>query len=120
MTSDPKSSVPNSPEEGSPNPGVQTEPSGSPDGAPETCSFEALMDVSMPVVIEIGRTTLTLSEIVQLRSGSVVQLDRLVGDSVDIHVSDRKLAEGEVVVIGDHFGVRVTRVLSQPSVGQAA
>ena len=42
----------------------------------------------------------------------MVQLDRLVGDAVDIHVSDRKLAEGEVVVIGDHFGVRITHLIS--------
>ena len=74
--------------------------------------FDALLDVPMPVIIEIGRTHMTLSEILELQAGSVVELDRLVGDTVDILVSDRKLAEGEVVVIGNHFGVRVTRVIA--------
>lgn len=88
--------------------------------ATESLAFDALLDVSMPVIIEIGRTHLTLNEILRLRAGSVVQLDRLVGEAVDIHVSDRKLAEGEVVVVGDHFGVRISRVLSRPQVGAAA
>jgi flagellar motor switch protein FliN/FliY len=91
--------------------------------APASESFEALdalLDVSMPVIIEIGRTSMSLSEILQLRPGSVVQLDRMVGDTVDIHVSDRKLAEGEVVVVGDHFGVRVTRVIAHAPGGERA
>lgn len=83
--------------------------------APGAFSMDALMDVAMPVVIEIGRTSMTLNEILRLSPGSVVQLDRAVGDAVDIYVSDRKLAEGEVVVVGDRFGVRVTRVLSEPA-----
>ena len=78
------------------------------------------MDVSMPVIIEIGRTHMTLGELLQLHEGSVVQLDRMVGDTVDVHVSDRKLAEGEIVMIGDHFGVRVTRVIGNPSAEAAA
>lgn len=75
-------------------------------------SLDVLMDVSMPVVIEIGRTTLTVQEVLELTVGSVVELDRLVGEPVDLYVSDRKLAQGEVVVVGEHFGVRVTRVLT--------
>src|SRR6185369_16392452 len=81
-------------------------------GGFDPLSFDALLDVPMPVIIEIGRTHMTLSEILELQPGSVVELDRLVGDTVDILVSDRKLAEGEVVVIGNHFGVRVTRVVA--------
>jgi flagellar motor switch protein FliN len=75
-------------------------------------SLEALMDVSMPVVIEIGRTSLTVQEVLELTTGSVIELDRLVGEPIDVYVSDRKLAQGEVVVVGEHFGVRLTRVLS--------
>jgi flagellar motor switch protein FliN/FliY len=75
-------------------------------------SLDALLDVSMPVVIEIGRAQMTVQEVLQLSPGSVVQLDRSVGEPVDIYVSDRRLAQGEVVVVGDHFGVRITRVLS--------
>ena len=76
-------------------------------------SLDALLDVPMPVIIEVGRTHMPLSEVLELQAGSVVSLDRLVGDPVDILVSDRKLAEGEVVVIGEHLGVRITRVLSE-------
>jgi flagellar motor switch protein FliN len=76
-------------------------------------SFDALLDVSMPVAIEIGRASMTVSEILQLNVGSVVQLDRIVGEPVDIYVSDRRFAQGEVVVVGEHFGVRITRVLGQ-------
>src|SRR5262249_13955470 len=83
-------------------------------GGFDALPFDALLEVPMPVIIEIGRTHMTLSEILELQPGWVVELDRLVGDTVDILVSDRKLAEGEVVVIGNHFGVRVTRVLADP------
>lgn len=74
--------------------------------------LETLLDVSMPVSIEIGRAKMTVEEILQLGTGSVIQLDRAVGEPVDIYVSDRKLAQGEVVVVGEHFGVRITRVLA--------
>ena len=73
--------------------------------------FDALLEVSMPVVIEIGRTHLTVQEVLQLAPGSVVALDRAVGEPVDLYVSDRKFAQGEVVVVDDHFAVRVTRLL---------
>ena len=75
-------------------------------------SLETLFDVSKPVSIEIGRARMTVEEILQLGTGSVIQLDRAVGEPVDIYVSDSKLAQGEVVVVGEHFGVRITRVLS--------
>lgn len=73
--------------------------------------FDALLEVSMPVVIEIGRTHLTVQEVLQLAPGTVVTLDRAVGEPVDLYVSDRKFAQGEVVVVDDHFAVRVTRLL---------
>ena len=73
-------------------------------------SLGVLMDVSMPVVIEIGRTQLTVQQLLNLTPGSVVQLDRSVGEPVDIYVGGRRLASGEVVVVDDHFGVRITHV----------
>lgn len=75
-------------------------------------TLAALMDVPMPVVIEIGRTSLTVQEILELGIGSVIQLDRMVGEPVDVYVSNRKLAQGEVVVVGEHFGIRITRLLA--------
>lgn len=91
---------------------VEMNPGG--DATP-SLSFDALLDVSMPVTIEIGRASMTVQEILQLGVGSIVQLDRIVGEPVDIYVSDRKFAQGEVVVVGEHFGVRITRVLSGPN-----
>jgi flagellar motor switch protein FliN/FliY len=79
-------------------------------GAPG--SLDTLLDVSLPVAIEFGRTHMTVQEVLELGSGSVIQLDRMVGEPIDIYVSDRKLAEGEVVVIGEHFGVRITRIVA--------
>ena len=83
-------------------------------------SFDALLDIAMPVAIEIGRASMTVQEILQLGIGSVVQLDRIVGEPVDIYVSDRKFAQGEVVVVGEHFGVRITKVLAGSRTAKAA
>lgn len=71
-----------------------------------------LMDLTLPVSIELGRTSMTVQDILRLGRGSVIQLERLAGEPIDIYVGDRRFAEGEVVVLGEHFGVRVTRVLS--------
>jgi len=88
-------------------------------GAPASnLGLNALLDVSMPVVVEIGRTDMTLNEVAALRTGSVFPLDRLVGESVDVLVGERRLAEGEVVVVGDHLGVRIVRVNAGPAAGE--
>lgn len=86
---------------------------GAADNVP-TPTFDTLLDIAMPVAIEIGRASMTVQEILLLGIGSVVQLDRIVGEPVDIYVSDRKFAQGEVVVVGEHFGVRITKVLGGP------
>jgi len=70
-----------------------------------------LLDLTLPVVIELGRTRMTIEDVLALGRGSVVELDRLAGEPVDIFVADRRFAEGEVVVVGEQFGVRVTRIL---------
>ena len=73
-----------------------------------------LLDLTLPVSIELGRTSMSVQEILRLGRGSVIQLDRLAGEPIDIYVGDRRFAEGEVVVLGEHFGVRVTRILANP------
>jgi flagellar motor switch protein FliN len=80
--------------------------------------LDALLDMALPVIIEIGRAQMTIQDVLQLGAGSVIPLDRMVGEPVDVYVSDRRLAQGEVVVMGDHFAVRVTRVL--PAQGNEA
>jgi flagellar motor switch protein FliM len=76
----------------------------------------ALYGLSLPVAIELGRTSLSIQEILGLGRGSVIQLERLVGEPVDVFIGDRRFAEGEVVVLGENFGVRITRIVSSPAV----
>jgi len=71
-----------------------------------------LLDLTLPVSIELGRTSMTVQEILRLGRGSVIQLDRLAGEPIDIYVGERRFAEGEVVVLGEHFGVRITRIVN--------
>jgi flagellar motor switch protein FliN/FliY len=79
-----------------------------------------LLDLSLPVSIELGRTSMTVQEILRLGRGAVIQLDRLAGEPIDVYVGDRKFAEGEVVVLGEHFGVRIVRIFAAPAQPQAA
>lgn len=79
----------------------------------DAAALSMLYDLTLPISIELGRTSMTVQEILALGRGSVVQLDRLAGEPVDVIVGDRRFAEGEVVVIGEQFGVRITRVLAQ-------
>lgn len=75
-------------------------------------NIELLMDVSLRVTVELGRTRMKLAQILELQHGSVVELDRLAGDPVDIFVNDRMVAHGEVVIVDDKFGVRITEMVS--------
>lgn len=77
--------------------------------------LSALYDLDMQISVELGRTSMTVRDLLALSRGAVVQLDRLAGEPVDIFVGERKMAEGEVVVLGEHFGVRLTRVLATPA-----
>ena len=81
------------------------------DGGPAALSM--LYDLSMPVAIELGRTRMSVQDILALGRGSVIQLDRLAGEPIDVFVGDRRFAEGEVVVVGEQFGVRITRILAK-------
>ena len=74
-----------------------------------------LLDLSLPVSIELGRTSMTVQEILRLGRGAVIQLDRLGGEPIDIYVGERRFAEGEVVVLGEHFGVRIVRIFAAPA-----
>ena len=78
-------------------------------------SIDLILDVSMRVTVELGRSTLTVHEVLALGPGSVVELNKLAGEPVDILINDRPIARGEVVVVDENFGVRVTEVLSPRS-----
>jgi flagellar motor switch protein FliN/FliY len=70
-----------------------------------------LLDVELDVAVELGRKVMVVEEILRLGKGSVVELNKLAGEPVDVLVNGKKLAEGEVVVVEDHFGVRLTHLL---------
>ena len=84
---------------------------GSPPAAESSGNMDLLMDLSLPVSIELGRTKMLVRDIVSLGRGSIVELDKLSGDPVDIYVNDLKVAEGEVVLVDENFGVRVTALV---------
>jgi flagellar motor switch protein FliN len=70
--------------------------------------LELLYDLQLPVYIELGRTNMLIRDILRLGRGSVVEFDKLVNEPVDVLINGKKVAEGEVVVIDKHFGIRVT------------
>jgi flagellar motor switch protein FliN len=72
--------------------------------------MELLLDLTLPVSIELGRTHLMISEILNLKRGSIVEFEKLASEPVDILINGKKMAEGEVVVIEKHFGIRITNL----------
>jgi flagellar motor switch protein FliN/FliY len=73
--------------------------------------LDLLMDLGLPVSIELGRTNLPLRDILNLQRGSIVEFEKLASEPVDILINGRKMAEGEVVVIEKHFGIRITNLV---------
>lgn len=69
-----------------------------------------LLDVPVKLTVEIGRTSISLSELVQMGPGSLVELDREAHEPADILVNGRIIARGEIVTIGENYGIRITRV----------
>jgi flagellar motor switch protein FliN/FliY len=80
--------------------------------SPELANLELLDDVDLDVKIELGRTQMFIEDVLRLGPGSVVPLDKLAGDPVDIYVNDRLVARGEVLVLNDNFCVRINDILS--------
>ncbi|NJD68884.1 MAG: flagellar motor switch protein FliN [candidate division NC10 bacterium] len=77
-----------------------------------TNGIDMLLDVNLQVSVELGRTRLQIREILQLGPGSIVELDKQAGDAVDILVNDKPIAKGEVIIIDENFGVRLTSITS--------
>lgn len=74
-------------------------------------NIDLLMDVNLRITVELGRTYMTLRQVLELQQGAVIELDRLAGDPVDIFINERLFAQGEVIVVDDKFGVRITRLI---------
>lgn len=81
------------------------------EGPPEKCSIDLLRDVDLDLKIELGRTHMLLEDVLSLRRGSVVTLDKLAGDPVDLFVNGRLVARGEILVLNDNFCVRVAELV---------
>lgn len=75
-------------------------------------SWSYMMDVPVPLSIELGRTTLRLREILALDEGSIVKLSRSTGEGVDVRADDRSIVRGEIVVIEDRAGVRINEIVT--------
>ena len=78
----------------------------------DNADLRRLHDVPVELAVEIGRTRMTLGQTLELRPGSVVSLNRLAGEPVDLLINGKPIARGEVVVIDEEFGLRVTDVVS--------
>jgi len=75
-------------------------------------NIEMLMDVTLLVSIELGRTTMSIKDILEMSPGSVIELNKMAGEPVDVLVNNKLIAKGEVVVVDENFGVRVTDLAS--------
>jgi flagellar motor switch protein FliN/FliY len=82
-------------------------------GAVEEQNLNLLLDIPLQVTVELGRTKKLIKEILELSAGSIIQLDKLAGEPVDILVNNKLIAKGEVVVIDENFGVRITDIINQ-------
>ena len=81
-------------------------------GDGQTADLESILDISVSLSVEIGQTDLSIRNLLQLNQGSVVELDRLAGEPLDVLVNGTLVAHGEVVVVNEKFGIRLTDVVS--------
>lgn len=82
-----------------------TTPNGNPD-------LDVILDIPVNISMEVGRTSITIRNLLQLNQGSVIELDRLAGEPLDVLVNGTLIAHGEVVVVNEKFGIRMTDVIS--------
>jgi flagellar motor switch protein FliN/FliY len=74
--------------------------------------MEMILDIPLTVSVEFGKVKMLVNELLQLGQGSIVELNKAVGDPLDININDKLVAKGEVVVMEDHFGIRLTDIIS--------
>ncbi len=79
----------------------------------EKRKLEAILDIPVTISMEVGRSNISIRNLLQLNQGSVVELDRVAGEALDVLVNGTLIAHGEVVVVNDKFGIRLTDVISQ-------
>jgi len=75
-------------------------------------TLEFIMDVALQVTVEVGRSRMTIHDLLQLGPGSVVELEKLAGEPLDIFINGKAVARGEAVIVNEKFGVRLTDIIS--------
>lgn len=75
-------------------------------------NIEILLDIPLEVSVELGRTKIVIRDLMQLGPGSIIELDKLIGEPVDLLVNDNLIARGEVVVFDENFGIRITDIVT--------
>ena len=75
-------------------------------------NIDSLLDISVDISVEIGRTKLTIGELLALSKGSIIELNKIAGESVDIYVNDKLLGKGEIVLVNERLGVRIMEILT--------
>lgn len=78
----------------------------------ETRDYEVILDIPVQMTVEMGRTKISIRNLLQLAHGSVVELDGLAGEPMDVLVNGTLIAQGEVVVVNDKFGIRLTDIIT--------
>jgi|TARA_B110000238_G_scaffold190973_1_gene224681 flagellar motor switch protein FliN/FliY len=79
----------------------------------EKRKLDTILDIPVTIAMEVGRSNISIRNLLQLNQGSVVELDRVAGEPLDVLVNGTLIAHGEVVVVNDKFGIRLTDVISQ-------
>lgn len=82
------------------------------EGGEASVDLETIMDLPLEIVVELGRTKMLINDLLQIGQGSVIELNKAVGEPLDILVNGKLIARGEVVVVKERFGVRITEILS--------
>ncbi len=75
-------------------------------------NIDILLDVDLPISVQLGKTTMTIQELLEVGPGSVIELDKMVGNPVEILANNKTIAQGEVVVVDENFGVKITSLIS--------
>lgn len=73
-------------------------------------NLDLILDISVPISVELGRTSMLVKDILALTQGSIVELDRIAGSPVDLMVRGKLIAQGEVVVVDENFGLKITNI----------
>lgn len=88
-------------------------PAGRPaQAAPLSSDMHRILDIPLMVTVELGRTKMLINDLLQLGQGSVIELSKLVGEPLDFLVNEKTVAKGEVVVVNEKFGIRITEIIS--------